>query len=309
MTDSSQLQSVTSIGISLAPEAKPAKRKRSRALQSLLANKGALIGVVILALAIFASLFSTWIVPHDPTFRDITRRLSPPLSTVNGNFFLLGTDAVGRDIFSRVIYGTRITLLVGFASVLIAGTVGTVLGLISGYRGGVTDGVIMRIADIQLALPFMVLAIAVAGVLGSSIFNTIIVLGVTGWVTHVRVVRAETLSTRSRDYVLSARAIGVRDRRIIARHILPNVQALAIVSATLMVARMIIAEASLSFLGLGVPIGTPTWGVMISEGREYISTAWWVAAFPGIAILLTVMAVNMVGDWLRDVLDPRMRRG
>jgi peptide/nickel transport system permease protein len=155
----------------------------------------------------------------------------------------------------------------------------------------------------------MVLAIAVAGVLGSSVVNTIIVLGVTGWVTHVRVVRAETLSTRSRDFVLSARAVGAPDSRVISKHILPNVQALAIVSATLMVARMIIAEASLSFLGLGVPIGTPTWGVMISEGREYIATAWWVTAFPGIAILVTVMAVNLVGDWLRDVLDPRMRRG
>lgn len=310
MTDSTQAQSVSNnLVLSLAANEKPARRNRGRAWQNLLANKGALVGVVILAIALFASLFSAWIVPHDPTFRDITRRLSPPLSTVEGNFFLLGTDAVGRDILSRIIYGTRITLVVGLASVLVAGTVGTVLGLIAGYRGKWADGIIMRVADIQLALPFMVLAIAVAGVLGSSVTNTIIVLGVTGWVTHVRVVRAETLSTRSRDFVLGARSVGAQDARIITKHILPNVQALAIVSATLMVARMIIAEASLSFLGLGVPIGTPTWGVMISEGREYITTAWWVTAFPGIAILLTVMAVNMVGDWLRDVLDPRMRRG
>jgi peptide/nickel transport system permease protein len=167
----------------------------------------------------------------------------------------------------------------------------------------------MRIAEIQMALPFMVLAIAVAGALGSSLRNTILILGITGWVTHVRVVRAETLTVRTLDYVLAARATGVPGARIVGRHIVPNVQALAIVSATLMVARMLIAEASLSFLGLGVPIGTPTWGVMIAEGREYITTAWWVAAFPGIAILLTVMSVNLVGDWLRDALDPRMRRG
>jgi peptide/nickel transport system permease protein len=299
---------MTTVGFPLTAEKAPVRRKRSAALQSLIANKGALVGMVILAIVVFASLFATWIVPHDPTYRDITRRLSPPLSTVEGEFFLLGTDAVGRDILSRIIFGTRVTLLVGVASVLVAGTVGTVLGLFAGYRGKWADAVIMRIADIQLALPFMVLAIAVAGALGSSVVNTIVVLGVTGWVTHVRVVRAETLSTRSRDYVLSAQAVGARDSRIITKHVLPNVQALAIVSATLMVARMIIAEASLSFLGLGVPVGTPTWGVMISEGREYIATAWWVAAFPGIAILITVMAVNLVGDWLRDVLDPRMQR-
>lgn len=309
MADSTHAHSTSNLALALPGTDKPTRRKRSWVWQSLFANKGALAGMVILVLAVFLSIFSAWIVPHDPTFRDITRRLTPPLTTVDGNFFLLGTDAVGRDILSRIIYGTRITLLVGLASVLVAGTVGTVLGLIAGYRGKWIDATIMRIADIQLALPFMVLAIAVAGALGSSVLNTIIVLGVTGWVTHVRVVRAETLSARSRDYVLAARAVGTRDGSIILKHILPNVQALAIVSATLMVARMIIAEASLSFLGLGVPIGTPTWGVMISEGREYIANAWWVAAFPGIAILITVMAVNMVGDWLRDVLDPRMRRG
>ena len=307
MTDSSQVQSVP--GISLAGATPKTRRKRSWALQSLLNNKGAMVGVVILALAVFASIFAEYIVPHDPTLRDITRRLSPPLSTVEGDFFLLGTDAVGRDILSRIIVGTRITLLVGLASVLIAASVGTVLGITAGYRGKWADSVIMRVADIQLALPFMVLAIAVAGALGSSIRNTIIVLGITGWVTHVRVVRADTLSTRNLDYVLAAKAVGADGSRVVRKHILPNVQALAIISATLMVARMIIAEASLSFLGLGVPIGTPTWGVMISEGREYIQTAWWVAAFPGIAILITVMAVNLVGDWLRDAFDPRMRRG
>ncbi|MCB0047863.1 MAG: ABC transporter permease [Caldilineaceae bacterium] len=278
-------------------------------MRSLLANRGAIAGLCVLCVVVFAGLFSSLIVPHDPTLRDISRRLSPPLSTINGEFFLLGTDAVGRDILSRIIFGTRITLIVGLASVALAGSVGLTLGLIAGYVGKWPDTIIMRLADIQLALPFMVLAIAVAGALGSSLRNTIIVLGVTGWVTYCRLVRAETLSVREQDYVLSAKAIGAPGYHIVIRHILPNVRASAIVAATLMVARMLIAEASLSFLGLGIPISTPTWGVMISEGREYIVTAWWVAAFPGIAILITVMSVNLVGDWLRDALDPRMRRG
>jgi peptide/nickel transport system permease protein len=297
------------IALPAAAERSLVRRKRPWLVQSLLANRGAMAALAVLAIVVFASLFSPWIVPHDPMHRDITRRLSPPLSTVDGAFFLLGTDGVGRDILSRIIYGTRITLTVGLASVLLAGSLGFVLGLVAGYRGKWADMVIMRVAEIQMALPFMVLAIAVAGALGSSLRNTILILGITGWVTHVRIVRAETLTVRSLDYVLSARAIGVPGSRIVGRHIVPNVQALAIVSATLLVARMLIAEASLSFLGLGVPVGTPTWGVMIAEGKEYIATAWWVAAFPGIAILLTVMSVNLVGDWLRDALDPRMRRG
>jgi peptide/nickel transport system permease protein len=266
-----------------------------------------MIGLAALAVVVFAALFSQWIVPHDPTKRDISQRLEPPFSTIEGEFYLLGTDAVGRDILSRIIYGTRITLIVGLAAVGLAGIVGLVLGLIAGYSGGWIDTLVMRIADIQLAVPFMVLAIAVAGVLGSSLRNTIIVLGVTGWVTYGRLIRGETLSVRENEYVVASRAIGARHGRIISRHILPNVRASMIVAATLMIARMLLAEAALSFLGLGIPINTPTWGVMISEGREYIATAWWVSAFPGIAILITVMSVNMVGDWLRDALDPRQR--
>ena len=287
----------------------PARRRgRSWAMRSLLSNKGAMIGLGALAVVVFAALFSQWIVPHNPTKRDIGQRLEPPLSTIDGEFYLLGTDAVGRDILSRIIYGTRITLIVGLAAVGLAGMVGLILGLLAGYSGGWLDTLIMRIADIQLAVPFMVLAIAVAGVLGSSLRNTIIVLGITGWVTYGRLIRGETLSVRENEYVLASQAIGARNQRIIMRHILPNVRASMIVAATLMIARMLLAEAALSFLGLGIPINTPTWGVMISEGRDYIATSWWVSAFPGIAILITVMSVNMVGDWLRDALDPKQRR-
>jgi peptide/nickel transport system permease protein len=281
--------------------------RQSWAVRSLTRNRGAMVGLTVVVLVVLAGILSPMIVPHDPTLRDITRRLEPPLSIVDGEVYLLGTDALGRDILSRIIFGTRITLVVGLASVGLAGSVGMVLGLLSGYSGGWLDTIIMRFADIQMGVPFMVLAIAVAAVLGSSLRNTIIVLGVTGWVTYGRLVRSETLSVRENEYVLAARAIGATSFRIMLRHVLPNVRASMIVAATLLVARMLIAEASLSFLGLGIPLSTPTWGVMISEGREYIATSWWVSAFPGLAILIVVMSVNMVGDWLRDALDPRQR--
>lgn len=273
----------------------------------LIRNKGATVGVIVLLLVAITALLSTQLTPHDPTFRDISRRLKPPLTEVNGQFFVLGTDAVGRDILSRIIYGTRITLIVGLASVFFAGSLGVLLGLVSGYFGGWLDTVLMRIADIQLAIPFMVLAIAVAAVLGNSLINTVIVLGITGWVTYGRLVRSETLSVRRHEYVTAAEACGVPSSRILFRHILPNVGASIIVAATQMVARMLIAEASLSFLGLGIPFTTPTWGVMIAEGRDYLATSWWVSTFPGLAIVLTVMSANMVGDWLRDVTDPRQQ--
>ncbi len=307
MTDSSQAHRDVDLPVPVESDIVAKRRGRSWAMRSLLRNRGAIAGLAGLLVVVLAALLSTWIVPHDPTLRDITRRLEPPMSVIDGELFVLGTDAVGRDILSRIIYGTRITLVVGLAAGALAGTVGMVLGLLAGYSGGWLDTVIMRIADIQLAVPFMVLAIAVAGVLGSSPRNTIIVLGITGWVTYGRLIRSETLSVRENDYVLAARTIGAGSPRIVFRHVLPNVRASMIVAATLMVARMLLAEASLSFLGLGIPIGTPTWGVMISEGREYIATSSWVSAFPGIAIVITVMSVNLVGDWLRDALDPRQR--
>jgi peptide/nickel transport system permease protein len=284
-----------------------ARRELVLTLKRLRRNKGATLGVAILLIVSIAAIFSSYITPHDPTFRDIARRLKPPMYQQDGQTFLLGTDAVGRDIFSRIIYGTRITLIVGLASVFFAGSIGVLIGLLAGYLGGWFDSLAMRIADVQLAIPFMVLAIAVAAVLGNSLTNTIIVLGITGWVTYGRLVRSETLSVRRNEYVTAAEASGAQPARIIFRHILPNVGATIIVAATQMVARMLLAEASLSFLGLGIPFTTPTWGVMIAEGRDYLTTSWWVSTFPGLAIVLTVMSANLVGDWLRDVSDPRQQ--
>lgn len=293
--------------VQLRPAPSGARREINFFFKRLLRNKGATLGVLILIVVAVAAIFSEWITPHDPTLRDIARRLKPPLYQQDSQLFLLGTDAVGRDILSRIIFGTRITLIVGLASVFFAGSIGVLIGLLSGYLGGWFDTIAMRIADIQLAIPFMVLAIAVAAVLGNSLTNTIIVLGITGWVTYGRLVRSETLSVRRNEYVTAAEAVGVQPFRIIFRHILPNVGASIIVAATQMVARMLIAEASLSFLGLGIPFTTPTWGVMIAEGRDYLMTSWWVSTLPGLAIFLTVMSANLVGDWLRDITDPRQQ--
>ena len=210
---------------------------------------------------------------------------------------------------SRLLYGARVSLLVGFAAVLVAGAVGVALGLVAGYYGGRLDDLLMRVGDVQLAFPVLVLAIAVLSVLGASLGNVIVVLGVTGWVTYARIARAETLSLRQRDFVEGARALGARDGAILWRHILPNVLPPITVVATFSVARTIIAEASLSFLGLGIPPPAPSWGAMLDEGRNYLTTGWWLALFPGLAILLLVLGINLVGDWLRDALDPRVERG
>jgi len=220
---------------------------------------------------------------------------------------LLGTDDFGRDVLSRLIFGSRISLLVGFSSVLVQLGVGGSLGLTAGYYRGRADQIIMRIADIQLAVPFLVLALAVVAVLGPSLWNVILVLGVTGWVSYGRVLRGQVLAVREQQYVEAARALGAPDLRILLTHILPNVTNSVIVIASLEVARMIIAEASLSFLGLGVQPPTPTWGGMVAQGRNFITVAWWIATFPGLAIFLTVLGINLFGDWLRDLLDPTAR--
>jgi peptide/nickel transport system permease protein len=212
-------------------------------------------------------------------------------------------------VLSRLLYGARISLFVGVSAVIISSVLGVPLGLIAGYYGGWLDDVLMRLGDIQLAFPILVLAIAVLAVLGASLGNVLLVLGISGWITFARIARGETLSLKERDFVEAARAIGVPDRCVLWRHILPNVLSSITVVATFSVARVIIAEASLSFLGLGVPPPTPSWGAMLDEGRNYITTAWWLALFPGLAILILVLGINLVGDWVRDILDPRMERG
>ncbi|HEX2440344.1 MAG TPA: ABC transporter permease, partial [Methylomirabilota bacterium] len=221
----------------------------------------------------------------------------------------LGTDTLGRDIVSRLLYGARVSLIVGFSAVIVAGALGLVLGLVSGYYGGRLDDVLMRLGDVQLAFPALVLAVAVLAVVGSGLVTIVVVLGVTSWVTYARIARGEALSLRHREFVEGARALGAGDLAILRRHLLPNVLPSITVVATFSVARTIIAEASLSFLGLGLPAPAPSWGAMLDEGRNYLTTGWWLALFPGLAILLVVLGINVVGDWLRDALDPRVERG
>jgi peptide/nickel transport system permease protein len=262
--------------------------------------------MIVLAVA-FCALGAPFLALHDPNDQSLRRRLIPPAWEGKGTWeYPLGTDHLGRDIFSRAIYGSRVSLTVGFSAVLISGTLGALLGLIAGYYGGKIEAIIMRLVDIQLAFPFILLAISVVAVVGAGLNNVIIVLGIAGWMVYARIVRGEVLSVKEREFVVAAKAVGVRDSLILFRHILPNVLTPVIVIATFSVANVIILEAALSFLGVGVEPAIPTWGGMLADGREYISTAWWLATFPGLAIMFTVLGINLIGDWLRDILDPRL---
>ena len=283
-------------------------RRRGVTFRRLLRSPGGMVGLVLVVLVILVAVFAPVLSPHDPDKQNIVYRLKPPFWVEGGSMeYPLGTDSVGRDILSRVIYGSRISIFVGLAATAASALLGVSLGLIAGYLGGGTDSVISRVGDVQQAIPFLVLAIAVAAMLGPGLFNLILVLVITTWVTFFRVVRGEVLSVREEQYVLGAQSIGVSTLRIILRYILPNVAASIIVIATLLVANMIIFEASLSFLGLGVPSSVPTWGRIVADGREYIADEWWIALFPGLAILITVMGINLLGDWLREDLDPKRR--
>lgn len=281
-----------------------------RAGRSLLYRRYPLIGLFILILVLLLALFGPNIAPKDPNRQDIFARLVPPLTPdQNGALnFPLGTDSLGRDVLSRLIYGARVSLLVGFSAVAIGGSLGTFLGLIAGYFGGRIDDVIMRLADVQLAFPFILLAIMVLVVLGSGVINLVLILGFGQWVVYARVARGQVISQREKDYVEAMRAIGARDWRIMINEILPNILAPLIVIASFNVAGVILSEASLSFLGLGVPPSVPTWGAMLADSREQLlGGKWWLAVFPGIAIMLTTLSLNVMGDWLRDFLDPRLR--
>ena len=296
-----------SLEIETAPVAAQGQDWR-RVLAELLRNRAAVLGLAIVLAVVIAAVFAAWIAPADPTAQAITQRLKPPLwRDPAGQLVLLGTDHLGRDILSRLIFGARISLAIGLLAVTVAGTIGTLMGLVAGYRGGRVDDFCMRLTDTMLAMPFILLALAVIAVLGPSLKNIVFVLGVTSWVSYARVVRAEVLTLRAREFVAAAMALGSGGRRIVFRHLLPNVLTPVIVIATLEVARMIILESALSFLGLGIPPPTPTWGGMLADGRAYISTAWWLATFPGLCIMLTVLGINLLGDWLRDVLDPRLQ--
>lgn len=273
----------------------------------LLGTPGAVFGVVVLLIALLFVFLAPLVSPMDPFEQDLAARLIPPFGSSERGVHLLGTDPLGRDLASRIVWGARVSMLVGFAAVFVSGTIGVVLGLVAGYRGGWWSAVIMRVADVQLAIPFVVFALALVAAVGQSLTNLIIVLGLTGWVLYARVVRVETLSLREREFVLAARAVGVRGADIARRHILPNAMSSIIVLISIQMARMMLFEASLSFLGLGVPPPTPTWGGMIADGRGYLAVAWWVSTVPGLALFVTVLGITLLGDRIRDILDPRLR--
>lgn len=265
------------------------------------------LGLALILAAAVCAAFPQALAPFDPARQDTSQRLRPPgWRDAAGRPHPLGTDQLGRDILSRVVHGARVSLLIAGVAVAIAATLGLALGLSAGYFRGWLDDLVMRAADVLLALPFILLAIALVAVLGPSVGTIIAVLGTTGWVSTARVARAQALSLRTRDFVAAARALGSGHARILARHLLPNALAPATVIAALEVGRMILLESALSFLSLGAPPPTPTWGGMLADGRVYLSSAWWLATFPGLAILLTVLGINLVGDWLRETLDPKL---
>lgn len=283
---------------------------RRRWLKSLLRSPVGLLGIILVGAAVLMAVGAPLIAPLSPMEFNFRSRLLPPSWLGGEPGFFLGTDQLGRDLLSRLIFGARISLLVGVLGVLISLLIGVTLGLISGYVGGLIDSFISRVIDTFMAIPFILLALAVVGVVGTSGGNSltilVVVLGLTGWVTFARVVRGEVLSVKNLEYVEAANALGQRDFLVIFRHVLPNVTASIIVLATLQIATVIIAESSLSFLGLGVQPPTVTWGIMLADGRDYLATSWWLSTFPGIAITLTTLGMILLGDWLRDVLDPRM---
>jgi peptide/nickel transport system permease protein len=267
-----------------------------------------LAGGTFMALLAVVAIAAPYLAPHDPERGSLRARLAAPaLAGADGKAHVLGTDHLGRDILSRVIFGTRVSLVVGFAAVAIGGLIGGLLGLVAGFRGGWVDEAIMTVADAQLAFPFILLAIGIIAVLGPSFQNLIIVVGLSGWVTYARVLRSQVLSLRRREFVDAILALGGSIPRVLLRHILPNVVSTLMVIATLELARAIVLEATLSFLGLGIQPPTPSWGGMIHEGREYLDTAWWISIFPGAILMLTSLVVSRTGDWLRDVLDPTLR--
>ncbi len=295
---------------------------RQQAWRTLRRSRLGLAGLVILATIATTALAAPWLAPHDPYQGSLTVSRQCPALTVcpnlGGSFartgpttgtteYVLGTDVNGRDILSRIIYAARISLLVGVFAAAIGGSLGVLAGLLSGYYGGALDAVITRVADVQLAFPFILLAIVVVAVLGAGLVNVILVLGIGSWVPYARIVRGQVLSARNQEYVIAARMIGARDPVILFRHLLPNVITPAIIIATFGIAAAIIGEATLSYLGVGIQPPTPTWGNMLADGRAYVASAWWLATFPGLAIMVTVLSINMIGDWLRDFLDPRLR--
>jgi peptide/nickel transport system permease protein len=263
---------------------------------------------ILLCVLVIPAVFAPQVAPYDPLKGSLAKRLTPPVWEQGGTIdHLLGTDKVGRDMLSRIIYGARISLMVSLVAIFVGGAIGTTLGLMSGYFGGWVDAVLMRLVDISLSLPTILLALVLVAAVGPSFGTVIGVLVVLLWARYARLVRGETLSIKERDFIARARVAGASHTRIMARYIFPNVVNSLIVLATLQVGYVILLESALSFLGAGLPRPIPAWGLMIADGRELIVTAWWVSMFPGLAIMLTVLSLNLLGDWLRDHLDPKLR--
>ena len=261
----------------------------------------------VLLLIVASAALAPWISPHDPLAVNIRHRLAPPAWMDGGSVqHLLGTDQVGRDLLSRMIYGGRVSLVAGVAAVLMSATIGVLLGLGAGYFGGRADWTIMTVINVMLTFPFVLLALAVIAVLGPSLPNMILVLGVAGWPIYARAIRAETMAIREREFVLAGRALGMSHLRIVFRQVVPNLVSVIVVIATLQVAQVIVLESFLSFLGLGIQPPTPAWGNMLGEGRVYMLNSWWIATFPGLAIFLTTLVINLMGNALRDWLDPHL---
>jgi peptide/nickel transport system permease protein len=263
-------------------------------------------GGLIVLLLIIVGLSAPWVAPYDPNSQNLSQALRPPAGLLGAH--LLGTDALGRDILSRLFYGARISLVIAVMVVIISGVVGIALGAISGYFAGTTDFLIQKLVEVVWAFPPLLLAIAIMAFLGQGLENLILALVSQRWIAYCRVSRGQALSLRSREFVDAARSLGARHTRIIVRHIMPNLLPSALVIGTFSMASAIISEAALSFLGLGVPPEIPTWGSMLADGRTYISTSWWLALFPGLCIFFTVLGINLLGDGLRDILDPRLKR-
>ena len=289
-----------------------ARRSRLRALWSgigeLWGDKAGFFGLLLVAIFVLVALLAPVITPHDPSAQVLSQRLVPPFWEHGGSTsHLLGTDQLGRDILSRVVYGSRISLLVGVSVVVIAGFVGTTVGVVSGYLGGRVDSFIMRVVDTQGAFPGLLLALLILAAVGPSVHTVIIVLCLDGWLMYARVARGTVLSLREMPYVEAAELVGCRPRRVMARHIAPNLTSPILTVAVLEFARIILAEAVLSFLGLGVQPPQMSWGLEIAEGQDYVYSAWWLVTFPGIAIAVTVLGVNMFASWLRVAADPQER--
>lgn len=295
--------------IELAPvaERNNLEYRLSNMSASLRRSPVGMIGMSIVLIVILLAIFGPYISPHDPAERFLRSRFQAPgYEDENGTFYL-GTDQLGRDILSRIISGARVSVMVGIVAVLIAGSLGVMYGIVAGFAGGWIDSLLMRLADALLAIPFIILVVAISGVIGGGLSTLILILGLTGWVTYARVIRSEVLKARNLDYILAAHAVGQTGGKIMLKHLLPNVISAAIILAAVQVGTTILAESALSFLGLGVQPPTITWGVMLADGRQYIGSAWWMTTFPGIAITITVLGIVFLGDWLRDYLDPTMR--